>query len=205
MTALCKGKVHQLLLILTQWLAFLVVGDKVLWSAHSLDRRPPLAQPRDPIHGGATPGDHINGGYKRRGQFAIIFAFVPLPLWLTHCYVWILKAKTNFSASRVRNSYIICSRYFCWLLNRYLDNPSLTQSFYHGASHREVTKCSLCQQPSVFFATLTKPTFLSRCLKTVMKKKQKTIARRRNRKQVELCLKGTPVMVKRKSVLWQKN
>ena len=97
-----------------------------------------------------------------------------------------------------------CRCHFWWSPNRYLDNPSLTQSFYHGASHREVTKCSLCRQPSVFFATWTKPTFLSRRLKNVMKKKLKTIARTWNRKQVELCLKGTPVMVKRKFVLWQK-
>ena len=97
-----------------------------------------------------------------------------------------------------------CRCYFCWSPNRYLDNPSLTQSFCHRASHREVTKCSLCQQPSVFFATITKPTFLSRLLTNLMKKKQKTIARRWNRKQVELCLKGTSVMVKRKFVLWQK-
>ena len=45
-------------------------GDR---AAHSLDRRQALPQPGEPIHGWATPGDHINGRYKRRGQFAIIF------------------------------------------------------------------------------------------------------------------------------------
>ena len=70
-------------------------------AAHSLDRRQALPQPGEPIHGWATPGDHINGRYKRRGQFAIIFTSSSstslIPLRSVICWVNIVTLNKVLS------------------------------------------------------------------------------------------------------------